>query len=175
MTRVSLTLAVLGLAFQGVTTASLAAGCKDADSVANVLQSGIDLHRSLVRSIAGERQAYVNARREFESYLESDAISCLEAATALLSTTPDDCLAKDVMSFAVEMDDVADERISAALGRLFLTDPDVIERAIRGLNTAQRTVAVDRVRLGWRYVSSAEDMGAEIAADRASRLEALQK
>lgn len=167
-------LAALWLASHGPANAALAADCTGTESIAKSLQTAVTLHRSLVSSIGDDRQAYTAARKTLEDYLESDAIACFEAATAILSVTSDDCLADNAIEFSVEMDDVADERISLALGRLFLANPGVLERAIGALGGAQQKVAVERVRLGWSYVSSAEIIGAEVAADRATRLERMK-
>lgn len=174
MKIVALALAALGLASDGLVTSALAADCNEAESIAKVLQTGVTLHRSLVSSIGDDRKVYVAARQELENYLESDAIACFEAATAILSVTSDDCLADKAIGFAVEMDDVADERISLALGRLFLANPGALERAIGALGDAQQKVAVERVRLGWSYISSAEIVDAEVAADRVFRLERMK-
>ena len=166
--------------FQGFPTSSYAeqkniVNVSDRGKIVSVFKKAIELNEDFKKTVNTiPLNDHLKKREELEKFNEEVLAVRIEDCVKLLSAGGDTKLAAEFFKLLISYENSADERLSYALGKVFLHNPDLIIETFDKFKKSEQQYLYKTLEWGWRnviYVKSKSDITLQ---DRSKRLNDLR-
>lgn len=145
---------------------------KGASEIIKVFNKGMILNEKFKKSVgAPDKDEYQRLRKESAQYDEETVIPCVSRASQLMANHADPALMHKLMELVISHENLADETISYAMGKLFSVNPSSVERALKEFPSNERKLIVDSIQTGWINVKP--ELSPALSKNRDGRLKKL--
>jgi hypothetical protein len=147
----------------------------DRDEILRIFKQAIALNEDFksskrVTSLEEDKRK----RAALELYHEEELAPRVAVCVSLLSSGSDGQLAREFFNLLVSYENSADEELSFALGEIFLSNPEVVEKTVPQFAEPQQQLLYKRLEWGWINVADQRDSSDPRIEDRRRRLESLR-
>jgi len=146
------------------------------DRILSVFKKAIDLNEDFKNTVHTiPLKEHQKKRTELEKFNEEVLAARIEDCVKLLSAGRDSQLAVEFFKLLISYKNSADERLSYALGKVFLNNPDLVTETFGKFKRSDQQYLYKTLDWGWRNVTFGKDISQSTLQDRTKRLKELAK
>ena len=146
----------------------------DRGEVLGVFKEAIELNEDFKKTVGKiSLDEHKKKRRKLEKFNEEVLRLKIKDCVKLLSSGSDTNLAVEFLRLLISYENSADERLSFALGEVFLHNPDVAIETFDKFKKPDQQYLYEKLEWGWRNAIYGKDISKPIIEDRTRRLKEL--